>query len=345
MKSINLATTFVIASAALACGERGQPAIGRATSIIVAVPDSLWAEIQDSLLTALEPRIFTVRDERAFEVTQVSPLVEDWRQLRRLRQVLAIGTPEDGWMAPVLNGDVPATLPAILEKQHVWARNQLVTAIVLPPGGGAEDVRLVLDSVSNLMDSRFREYARSRMFVSGVDSALQDTLIGTSGFALLLPQVYTYERGDSSWAFRNHSEMSGTLLRTILVTWRSGVAEQLGVEPLIAWRDSAGDVAYDPPQDVQPEHFETRALEPPIGPGLEVQGVWRSEDTSWPAAGPFISRAIPCPDQNRTYLLDAWLFAPGPTRSKYEYLIQLNTILDSFRCGRAAQEAARAATR
>jgi hypothetical protein len=31
------------------------------------------------------------------------------------------------------------------------------------------------------------------------------------------------------------------------------------------------------------------------------------------------------------YLLDAWLYAPG--KQKYEYMIQLQTILDTFRCG------------
>ena len=41
-------------------------------------------------------------------------------------------------------------------------------------------------------------------------------------------------------------------------------------------------------------------------------------------------RAIVCEDQDRMYLLDAWLYAPG--KEKYEYMIQLETILDSFSC-------------
>jgi hypothetical protein len=32
----------------------------------------------------------------------------------------------------------------------------------------------------------------------------------------------------------------------------------------------------------------------------------------------------------RTYLVDGWLYAPGSP--KYEYMIQLGTILDSFEC-------------
>lgn len=344
MKSARQACAVLLLLTAPACNlDRTRPALGKANSIVIAAPDSIWAAVGDSVVLALGPRIFTVRDERTFELTYVSPTSPQWRDLRQIRQVLAIGAPDDPWIQPLLeNGVAPAHLPAIVERQEVWARNQLVTGIVLPPGGGAADVLAVLDSVGAQLDFRYREYARSRMFVSGVDSALRDTLARTAGFSLLLPDVYRYQQIDSSWVFRNHSEMSGTLQRAILVTWRSGVSPQLGVELATAWRDSIGDVAYDPRQDVETARFETRALAVDSGPGFEVQGIWKSEDASWPAAGPFITRLIPCPDQNRTYLLDAWLFAPG--KAKYEYMIQLNTILDSFRCGPAARDRARSAS-
>lgn len=39
---------------------------------------------------------------------------------------------------------------------------------------------------------------------------------------------------------------------------------------------------------------------------------------------------VTCDEQDRTYLIDAWLYAPG--REKYEYIIQLETIVDSFSC-------------
>ena len=342
MKSARAAGAVLLLWASLACNmERSRPALGDASSIVVAATDSLWLATGDSILSALQPRIFTVRDEKTFELTHVSPERVEWRDLRQIRQILAIGEPDDPWMEPVLDGDIPASLPAIVERQNVWARNQLVTAIVLPPGGGASHVLAVLDSVGEQLDFRYREYARSRMYVSGVDSALQDTLARTAGFSVLLPDVYRYERLDSGFVFRNHSEMSGTLLRTILVTWRPGAPAELGVPLATAWRDSIGDLAYDPAQEVETARFETRALASGPGPGFEVQGVWTSEDTSWPAAGPFITRLVICPEQNRTYLLDAWLFAPG--KAKYEYMIQLNTILDSFRCGSAPPNPARPA--
>ncbi len=66
----------------------------------------------------------------------------------------------------------------------------------------------------------------------------------------------------------------------------------------------------------------------------ELRGVWQNPPEAFPAAGPFITRAIGCPASGRTYFVDAWLYAPS--REKYQYMIQLETILDTFRCAEAA---------
>ncbi|MGH7504809.1 MAG: DUF4837 family protein, partial [Longimicrobiales bacterium] len=221
--------------------------------------------------------------------------------------------------------------PATVERQNVWARGQLVTAIVVPPEAGADAVMDRLPEVSALLDERYRAYARARMYVSGADTALADTLDATRGYRMVLPSVYDRQVLPRADVFRNHAEMGGVLLRTILVTWRPGVEAEPAPEKLLAWRDSAAAVAYDPGQTVERDRIETHAMELDGRHALEVQGIWTSVDTSWPAAGPFMVRAVPCPRQNRTYYLDAWLYAPG--KSKYEYMIQLQTLLDTFRCG------------
>ncbi|MDX1576985.1 MAG: DUF4837 family protein, partial [Gemmatimonadota bacterium] len=60
-----------------------------------------------------------------------------------------------------------------------------------------------------------------------------------------------------------------------------------------------------------------------------VTGVWQDEKGDFPAAGPFITWLVQCPDD--TYVIDAWLYAPN--EPKYEYMLQLQEILGSFRCG------------
>jgi hypothetical protein len=254
--------------------------------------------------------------------------------------VLAIGVPGDGWIAPVLEQYEGAVdPPTIIEQQDVWARNQLVTAIVLPPGSGPDAAISQLPAVGELLDRRFRVYARQRMFLSGADSALGDTLQMERGYRLLVPAIYRRTPLENADVFRNHSEMRGILLRGISVAWQDGVVAAPTPEMALAWRDTVS--AYDPPQSVQRERIESRPVQVNGAEGIEVQGVWTSDEPSWPAAGPFIDRIIACPRQNRTYYLDAWLYAPG--KRKYEYMVQLETILDSFRCeGTAADSPASA---
>lgn len=62
---------------------------------------------------------------------------------------------------------------------------------------------------------------------------------------------------------------------------------------------------------------------------IEVRGIWQDEGT-YPAGGPFIARAVHC--QDAVWFFDAWLYSPNPRASKYEFLLQLEAILDSFRC-------------
>jgi hypothetical protein len=330
MRSARPAEAAVLVLAVLSCdsGSAGL-AHGDTHSLIVVAADSLWAAVAPEVLSALEPRIFTVRNEKTFDITRVSPADSAWLDLRRFKQVLPIGSAQDFWVAPVLEG--AAAAPGIVEETDVWARGQRVTAVVLPEENSVAALRQRLPQLAQLLDRRFREYAAARMFASRADTALRDTLERVLGFSLLVPRVYSRQDLGTTQVFRNHAEMGGVLMRTIVVTWRPGVLRSPTAQHALTWRDSVGRFAWDLLQNVDTERIETRTL-PGVLEGIEVQGVWRGSDPSWPSAGPFMGRIVPCPDQNRTYLLDAWLFAPG--KAKYEYMIQLETILDSFGCGR-----------
>lgn len=337
MRSTRLATLAAAAIAIASCDDSGRPAHGNATSLIVVAADSVWAEVGDEIVAALEPRIFTVRDETTFDVTHISPLDPAYSDLRRFRQVLPIGLPGDFWVEAALEeaNAVEGTAPRIVEAQDVWSRGQGVTAIVVPPESPAEAVRSQLDELGDILDERFRSYALSRMFVTRADTALRDTLRNEFGFGLVVPNVYRRTDMGQTQVFRNHAELGGELMRTITVTWRPGLIAAASREQILAWRDSVGTYAYDLRQAVDTTQLQLRDLG---GGAVELQGVWTSSDPSWPAAGPFIDRVVPCPAQDRTYYLDSWLYAPG--KKKYEYMIQLNTILDSFRCGDSAPASA-----
>lgn len=334
MKIVSVAIPVVLSLLA-GCSDVAPSAWGNANSVIVLAPDSLWAAVGDSVHEALEPRIFTVRDERTFEVTQVAPGAEAWGDLKRFKQILVLGTPEDPWVSDLLNGSdgVPATRPALVERTDVWARGQHVTAVLLPAEGAEAAVVQVLPELFERLDGRFREYALQRMFTSGAAEGFRDTLRATAGFALLLPQVYRRTVMDSLYVFRNDQALGEQLDRTVVVTWRSGTADSLTADALLAWRDALERPDMSE-QVTQRDRVEVEPIEVPGGYGIQVRGAWSTPPGEFPAGGPFVDRLIVCPEQNRTYLLDAWLYVPR--KGKYEYVIQMETILNSFECGGSA---------
>jgi hypothetical protein len=170
------------------------------------------------------------------------------------------------------------------------------------------------------------------MFVSGADTALADTLAREAGFRVTIPTVYYWDRQDSVYLFRNDNPDPSELIRQVMVTWMSPLPQGLEAEGLLAWREDVAEAYYTDDQIVVLDNAEAGPIDVDGHEAYQIQAVWQSPPESfWPAAGPLILRAVRCPEQDRLYLLDAWLYAPG--KEKYEYMIQLERILDSFECG------------
>jgi hypothetical protein len=316
-----------------ACNEKGMT-YGDANSIIAVTGSERWEEIEDDVYSAIERTIQTVRDEKTFTVTYQEPYAEFWDNLRRFRQMLLIGTLDEPWMVEALDEtttDVEIDEPGVYQIRNVWSRDQLVTMIVLPDDGSLSGLPARLEEVHATFDRQYREYARNRMFMSGTATALEDTLAAEAGFRLTVPDVYRWQQLDSVLVFRNDQPDPSELIRQITVTWRSPAPGDLPVEEILAWRQSVADAHYTEPQELvtqgmtaEPATFGERS-------GTLLLAQWRNPpDRGWPAGGPVMVRTLTCDEQDRTYLLDAWLYAPG--REKYEYMIQLETILDSFVC-------------
>ncbi len=309
---------------------------GDANAIIVGADQDLWDRVQDVVEETLEPTIQTVTDERTFRVTWQDPTQgEHWGNLRRFRQVLVIGDENDPWVADALaqrDRGVTLSPPQILQVQNVWARGQQVSILLLPPDDQEAAVRSLASELQEILDRQYRDFVLTRMFVSGRDTILADSLATHVGFGLVLPNVYRYSVRDSVFRFRNDNPSPAELIREVGVTWWTPAPETLpDRETLEAWRVEFAANYYNDPQDLDPSIVSFQEIQVAGAEGVEYQSAWRSPPDAWPAGGPFITRAVRCPGQDRIYLMDAWLYAPG--RDKYEYMIQLQTILNSFRCG------------
>lgn len=324
---------FLIAAAVLlpACNNLPQ-GMGSLSGIVVVAPDSVWDAIGDSVYSALEPRIFTVRDERTFEVTHVSPGDAAWADLRRFRQIIAVGGADDGWVEPALRRSRDdAGSGGIAVAENVWARNQRVWAVVVPPGAAPDAALPHVDPVAQSLDSIFRAGALQRMYQSRPDTALQDSLLRTRGFGILMPNVYhALTRDDEVSLFQSSTQVGGTLVRSVLIVDEPGLVP-LTQEAALAWRERTAGTLYRPAHETLRERVEARTMTVNGLPAIEVQGIWDGTDPGWPMSGPFMARVYHCEEQDRSYLVDAWVYAPG--RPKYEYMVQLATILNTFRCG------------
>jgi len=328
-------TLLALLVAVSACGDQ-VGAWGDTNSIVAAVDPTVWESIQDPVYEALEPTVFTVTDEKAFTVTHAVPGDDIWNNTKKFRQMLLVGTESDFWVAQALEKvDDPGEIvpPMVLQVEDVWARNQLVTILVIGEDAQA-DVEARLPQLAALYDDQYRTWARQKMYVSGQDTALADTLMTQYGFSLLLPEVYYWDARDSVFVFRNDNPDPAELIRQIAVTWRTPIpaAEEFQGEAILEWRAEVAAEHYSEPQVVD----LTRRQAGPARLGnlqvYEIQAAWgNAPGSGWPAGGPFITRAIVCPEQDRMYLVDSWLYAPG--KEKYEYMIQLQTILNTFRCG------------
>ncbi len=324
-------TLPLLVVAAAACADGSRPAMGDVNSIIVVAADSLWAEVSDTVLTTLQPRIFAVRDEPTFQLTHVSPGSEDWVTLQRFRQILVIGQAGDFWVERALSAaDTTPSAPAIVEANRVWARNQQVTALVVPESGEVGAVEGAVEELAALLDRRYRQWAQTRMYMSGHNTALADSLRQTAGFTVDIPDVYRWRQAaDSLFFFLNDNPDASQLVRWVTVTWTGAPTGEITRESVLSWRDSVGIGYYDWTQTTGRDRLQTQEIDSPAGGGLAVRGVWSAAD-DFPQGGPFITYVVDCPAQDRRYLLDAWLYAPA--KDKYQYMIQLETLLNSFQC-------------
>jgi len=322
---------LVLLSAALTLAGCDKPrAIGDTSQILVGAPDGVWSELEENIKASLEPRMFTVRDERVFDVAHIDPREPAWGNLRVMRQVLLIGTAGDPFVEEALarhRGPLPAP-PSLLQVRNVWAQNQLVTIALLPDGGGAASAAPLIEGLGEIYLKQYEEYARSRMFVTGANAALGDSLRREAGFTVVLPRVYHYRQLEPGlFVFRNDQPDPSRLIRNVTVDSRP--TTEVAATPAAAaeWRSELG-ARLNQPGQLTETRPEADSIQVGGRPALQIQGIWSNPPGQWPAAGPFIARLIECPD--RIYLIDAWLYAPGT--NKYEYMYQLNAILDSFEC-------------
>ncbi len=311
-------------------------AMGETNSLIIIVADSLWQEVGEETLAVLEPTIFTTRPEKQYEVTSIDPSHRAYTELRLIRNVLVFGTEHDSLMIEVADKagyDLADLEPGrVFQVQNVWSRGQTVTATLLRRGNEVDSWVDALPSVLNAVDASYRAFTLRRMFATGADTALAADLGRRFGFSIQVPRVYDrvvrdLGGGDSLVIVRNDNPDPSHLIRSVLIAWRPTV-DSLTKDLAFEWRSEIDETQYNVAQRIDDTNSTVTSFVLEGRRALEVTGVWQDERGNFPAAGPFMTWLIDCP--TRTYFIDAWLYAPNDP--KYQYILQLQQILGSFRC-------------
>lgn len=330
-----LALVSLVALSSLACRELSMGGASGDYSGIVAVMDpALWDQVDGEVQAALGPTMAAVRDEKTYTVTYQDPSLPEWRDVRRFRQLLLVGTGEEPWMREaVAHGDSASGGVGIRHVSDVWAKGQQVTLVIAGAATAADELRSHLAEINQTLDAQYRAWVKDQMLVAGVDSALADTLMATGRFQLLVPDAYSWSYQDSLYLFRGDDPEPSRLVRSVSVTWKSPIPPDMQPEGILAWRAEV-IAPSSQGQDVDLSLVEAGPFEFRGRPAYQIRATWKNPPAlAVPAAGPFMTRAVICPEQNRMYLVDAWLYAPDG--DKYEHMIRLEAILDSFRCGPA----------
>ncbi|MEA2063833.1 MAG: DUF4837 family protein [Gemmatimonadota bacterium] len=315
----------------------------REKEILVICSDSVWKAVEKDLRRAVEKTILAVRREQIFEISQTNAefvsYYKEWNKVILIEslenQALLADVVEKKMLDKISQGQ-----GLFFTNFDVWATGQRVAGLAASRDdqlGGL--VREYGDRIFKDFLRQLEENEKLRMFGSGKNRTLADSLAREQGFSIMLPQVYEPStRGDSLppnqmlWVHMDP-------VRSVFISWCQGedLPEQnLSKDSLAAARDRLVGEIYPSARTV-PGRVDTSTVSAQGLERLRVYGVWENHREM--SGGVYITHIIEVPEQNRRYTIDCLLFCPDPRQNKYRFLFQLDRILESFKvCGTVTKE-------
>lgn len=323
-------TLCLLAIAALcSCSGPVVTAVGDSDDLVV-IYDESSSELVELVVSSLESANSWLLDEPAFKTTLTT--FEQSGDLKNIRHVLLVGTWESG---PV--GDMAHELfPGLAESdpaglhvtEDVWAKRQMVGALV---GADAEAVAAFVRERGDELRDRLEAAALRRLSTSlretAVDAGMAAAMSERFGWSVGPPtgyDFYTTDEGEGFVFFRRTRPD-----RTFFVYWTDGTPEFVSEQFALSRRDELagryldGDVVeWNRPVEAERVDFLGRSA-------VRVSGWWGNR--ALVGGGPFLTYCFYEPSQERVYMLDGSLFAPG--FDKTALMRNLDAIAHTFTVG------------
>ncbi|MEA1996129.1 MAG: DUF4837 family protein [Gemmatimonadota bacterium] len=308
-------------------------AFGREKEILVICNNAVWQAVEEELRRKIEVPIQAVRWEPIFEVAQTD--AEHAKHYIEWNKIILIESLENMQLLPEVVkketlGKIGAGQGLFFTNFDIWAKGQRVAGLA----ASRDDflpalVKLHGDRIFKDFLHQLEEEERVRMFLSGANDNLADSLAASCGFSIVLPKVYARIRLDTLAENRLlfvHQDPT----RSLFITWEDNPVTEIdrSREALAAMRDHAISDIY-PHQHTHPARVDTQSVTAGGLTRLRVYGTW--EDLEEISGGVYISQIIETPGGGRRYFLDFFLFCPNARLNKYRYIFQLDRILNSFK--------------
>ena len=311
-------------------------AFGREKEILVICNSNVWKEVETTLRRQIEVPIHAVRWEPIFEISQIDAsqvdYYKEWDKIILIEslehQVLLKDVVNEEMMKKIGEGQ-----GLFFTNFDIWARGQRVAGLAAPRDD--ELPRLVAANGDKIFKDFLKHLEKDeleKMYYSGVNEQLSDSLAATDGFRITLPAFYVQTNRDSLQLQDNEIHfVQFDPVRSIFIRWEDNATTadlDLSQKALAAYRDSVLKRIYPNSESVVSRVDTSTVISRGLS-RLRVYGIWENMEEI--SGGVYISQFIDAPEQNRRYYIDCLLFAPRTRRSKYRYIFQLDHIMNSFR--------------
>lgn len=311
-------------------------AFGREKEILVICNSNVWQEVETTLRRQIEVPIHAVRWEPIFEISQIDASKVDY--YKEWDKIILIESLEhQALLKDVVNEEMMQKIGAgqglFFTNFDIWARGQRVAGLAAPRDD--ELPRLVAAHGDRIFQDFLKHLEKEeleRMYYSGINDQLSDSLAAAEGFRITLPAFYAETNRDSLKLKDNEMHfVQFDPVRSIFISWEDNAVPanlDCSQQALAAYRDSVLGRIYPNSESVVSRGDTSTVVSRGLS-RLRVYGVWENMEEI--SGGVYISQFIDVPEQNRRYYIDCLLFAPRTRRSKYRYIFQLDQIMNSFR--------------
>jgi hypothetical protein len=325
-RALALAICLTVLSACASCSGPVVTAVGNSNDLVI-----IHAEGQESLAGAAATAMSTAEpwliDEPLFNPTLATPGEAD--ELRNIRHVLLVGTWDDPEFADFAGRaftrpDAPSSV-SLRMSEDIWSRGQLVGAVI----GDSENE--VIDFLSEKGAEAAASFARAavrrlakRLRSDAEDAGMTAALEERFGWSIAPPTGYDFFTTDAEDGFVLFRRTRPD--RSIFVYWEPGGPETVSEEFAVARRTELALRYYDGDEIEERRPLLIESVEFLGRPAVRISGWWGNRELV--GGGPFLTYCFHEARQNRVYMIDTSLFAPG--FDKMSFMRNLDAIAHTF---------------